>query len=115
MGNSLKKKHLHGAWLASALLWGSVHSAWALDLSGLKANEVAVYVQNMDTGRTVLEHRADAAMNEAKPRSCDTRSPVLKRYRLSVRSPSIMPRPRPYQATYSRKSWPSYLRLFFFE
>ena len=55
MGNSLKKKHLHGAWLASALLWGSVHSAWALDLSGLKANEVAVYVHNMDTGRTVLE------------------------------------------------------------
>ena len=34
-------------------------------LSGLKANEVAVYVQNMETGRTVLEHRADAAMNPA--------------------------------------------------
>ena len=65
MGNSLKKKHLYGAWLASVLLWGSAHSAWALDLSGLKANEVAVYVQNMDTGRTVLEHRADAAMNPA--------------------------------------------------
>ena len=64
-GNSLKKKHLHRTWLASVLLWGSAHSAWALDLSGLKANEVAVYVQNMDTGRTVLEHRADAAMNPA--------------------------------------------------
>ena len=65
MGNSLKKRHLHWAWCTSMLLWGSAHSAWALDLSGLKANEVAVYVQNMDTGRTVLEHRADAAMNPA--------------------------------------------------
>ena len=65
MGKSLKKKQWHLAWCVGALLWGSVHSAWALDLSGLKANEVAVYVQNMETGRTVLEHRADAAMNPA--------------------------------------------------
>ena len=53
MGKSLKKKQWHLAWCVGALLWGSVHSAWALDLSGLKANEVAVYVQNMETGRTV--------------------------------------------------------------
>ncbi|UOO88378.1 D-alanyl-D-alanine carboxypeptidase/D-alanyl-D-alanine-endopeptidase [Vitreoscilla massiliensis] len=40
-------------------------TALALDLSGLKDNEVAVFVQNMDTGRTIAEHRADAAMNPA--------------------------------------------------
>ena len=33
-----------------------------------------------------------------KPNTWDTRMGVLKKYRLSVRRPSMKPRPTPYQA-----------------
>ena len=45
-------------------------------------------------------------MKEAKPTNCDTRMFVPKKYRLSVRSPSIKPRPRPYHVMYIRQISP---------
>lgn len=42
-----------------------MNQAWALDLGGLPPEDVAVFVQNMDNGRIVVEHRADVAMNPA--------------------------------------------------
>ena len=39
--------------------------SFALNFGKIQANEVAVYVKNLSTGKMVVEHRADVAMNPA--------------------------------------------------
>ena len=40
-------------------------AAFALDFGRMRADEVAVYVQDMQSGQVLVSHRADAAMNPA--------------------------------------------------
>ena len=51
--------------LLAALLAIGSSAAAALDLGRLQPQEVAVYVQDLDSGQVLLEHRADASMNPA--------------------------------------------------
>lgn len=47
------------------LLLCSLPAARAWDFGQMRADEVAVYVQDLHTGRVLAEHRADASMNPA--------------------------------------------------
>lgn len=51
--------------LSAAALALCLHPAHALDLGRLRPEEVAVYVQDLDSGQVLVEHRADAGMNPA--------------------------------------------------
>lgn len=57
-------------WICKAstlLLLGAVQAAWAasLDFGRMSPNEVAVYVEDLQGGQVLIEHRADVSMNPA--------------------------------------------------
>lgn len=39
--------------------------SWALDFGRIPENEISVYVQELDSGKVIVEHRADELRNPA--------------------------------------------------
>ena len=43
----------------------AVCPSWALDFGRIPENEISVYVQELDSGKVIAEHRADELRNPA--------------------------------------------------
>ena len=43
----------------------AVCPSWALDFGRIPENEISVYVQELDSGKVIVEHRADELRNPA--------------------------------------------------
>lgn len=51
--------------ILSVGLMMAVYPSWALDFGRIPENEISVYVQELDSGKVIAEHRADELRNPA--------------------------------------------------